>query len=202
MQRGDQMKKQTPKLLALFVIFSVLMVPVIIAYSQAENNVYLPMVYDCANPIYPVFNGDFELGEAGWVIDEFGMAEVIHGIASYMPHGGYLMGYLEDAIWGGYIPSLSQSVTVPEGHPYLAFWWAADTVCDPTSGDRCGTSLLVTVNDLPFDSVKGQLIQPWHESKVDLRDYQGQTVTLGFVNTAMRDTTRIVLDDISFQSCP
>ncbi|HEX9091794.1 MAG TPA: hypothetical protein VF831_09910, partial [Anaerolineales bacterium] len=117
------MKKHFSKLLAIIFIFSVLLYPVIIAYSQAENNVYLPMVYDCANPIYPVFNGDFEQGDAGWVFDQWGMAEVIHGIASYMPHGGYLMGYLPDAIWGGLIPSLGQSVTVPEGHPYLAFWW-------------------------------------------------------------------------------
>jgi len=196
------MKKQISKLLVIIFIFAVLLYPLMIAYSQGENNVYLPMVYDCANPIYPVFNGDFELGEAGWLIDHWDMAEVIHGIGSYMPHGGYLMGYLGDAIAGGYIPSLTQSVTVPASHPYLAFWWAADTVCDATSGDRCGTSLLISVNDLPFDSIKGQLIQPWRESKVDLREYQGQTIAIGFVNPAMRDTTRIVLDDISFQSCP
>ncbi len=193
------MKIHRFKLISILLLCSLLAVQVTFAFSQAENNTYLPTVFNCAGPVYPLINGDFEQGSVGWTFTN--MASVESAIYGFTPRSGIRMGFLSSAVYG-YYPSLQQSLTIPDGYPYISFWWAADTVCGVVSGDRCATKLTIAINDLPVKALSGQLKQPWHASIVDLSAYRGQTVLLSFVNSNYRDATKIVLDEIGFQSCP
>lgn len=196
------MKTYAFKLIGIIILFSVFAYPVNITYSQSDNYQYLPTIDKCSGLDSPVTNGNFEQGTAGWTFDPWGMASVERAIYGYKPIQGNWMVFLPSAIYGGLYPSIQQSVTIPASHPYLSFWWSAHTSCGPISGDRCASFLEIGIDNHPYTASYGEMTQPWHSSTVDLSAYAGQTVLLSFVNANYRDITLIVLDDITFQSCP
>ncbi len=202
------------KCLTTFILILVLFIPqarppisvksapaVPFSCSQTENLLYLPLIQHCPGILEPFPNGDFEQGSAGWTLDQWGMAGVVNSIYGFTPHGGNWMGFLPRAL-AYMFPTIKQSVTIPFYSPYLAFWWSANTSCNPVSGDRCGTRLRISINDVPLPSISAELIQPWHKTVVDLSAYRGQTVLIGFENYNLYDNTQIALDDLSFQDCP
>ncbi len=162
-------------------------------------DIYLPLVMKNAQFIYPLLNGDFELGPDGsW--DEYSkngwnLILPTEGLPSSIPpHSGNW------AVWlgGDYdeTANISQKVTVYSSFPYFHFWyWIA-------SQETCGyDNFYVKVNGiqtLQLDLCSDNNTEGWVEKVVDLSSYSGSTVTLMFeVTTTASTYSSFFLDDVN-----
>lgn len=148
----------------------------------------------------PLVNPDFEAGHTGWTESS------THGWALIMdnselpvtPHGG-LWG-----VWlgGDYsdISYIQQSVTVPVGAPYLAYWhWigSAETTCGADFGGVRVNGSWVSQYNLCTATLTGG----WVHHVVNLSAYTGQSVTLQIrAETNSSLNSNLFIDDVSFQS--
>jgi hypothetical protein len=142
-------------------------------------------------------NGDFEQGHVGWTeYSTYGWDIVMEATSlPVSPHGGSWLAWLG----GDYdeTSSVSQSITIPAGMPYLHYWyWIA-------SEDYCGYdyfwikfgSTTLLTNDLCETNSTGG----WVEGVLNLAAYAGSTNTLKFEATTDSSlNSNLFLDDISF----
>jgi len=150
----------------------------------------------------PGFNGDFELGPAGWSESStHGWPLIINtGFpGSVAPHGGSW------AVWlgGDYddVSTITQSVTVPVGSPYLGYWhWiASEDWCGYDYGSvRVGATLVDALDLCDTNNTGG-----WVHRVMNLSAYAGMTVNLqiGASTDSSLNSNRFI-DDVAFQASP
>lgn len=176
------------------------------ALTTSFEQVYLPVIVRGNNTTGGSFvNADFENGSTGWTeFSQQGVLPLIVDAATLpsgvTPHSG------SKAVWlGGLIDEINyieQTVTVPTGSPYLAYWhWIA-------SEDACGYdfggvvingSAVANVYDLCSSANTGG----WQHHVVNLSAYVGQTVAIQIrAETDSSLNSNLFVDDVSFQSSP
>jgi hypothetical protein len=163
-----------------------------------ESQIFLPLILNGAGtPGSVLINGDFEQGHVGWTeYSTYGWDIVMEATSlPVSPHGGSWLAWLG----GDYdeTSSVSQSITIPAGMPYLHYWyWIA-------SEDYCGYdyfwikfgSTTLLTNDLCETNSTGG----WVEGVLNLAAYAGSTNTLKFEATTDSSlNSNLFLDDISF----
>ena len=160
----------------------------------------------------PLKNGDFEQGSTLWsqqttqpVLLIVDANELKASLPQANPHSGNWVGWL-----GGFNnenATLSQSVTVPVGAPYLIYW---QLIASTEAANECGadvgrvlissvtvpgslTDLCVTTNTYPN----------WQRKSFNLSAYAGQNVTLAFnFRSDFAVESSWLLDDIAFSATP
>ena len=154
-----------------------------------------------------VSNGGFESGALSpWTASGTPATTVSTAQAHTGTHSallGTVTGGTEPAADG----SLSQTITVPAGHPTLSFWYdpgSTDTIC---SGAAC----IYDWQQMQVRNTSGTMLaqplmlcsnsQTWTQVTFDMTPYAGQTVVLWFNvhQDAGGDPTWMYLDDVSVQ---
>ncbi len=151
-------------------------------------------------PASPLDNGDFEQGAVAWgEHSSRGFPIILHldDEEDMLTHGGVW------AAWLGGVhdesAELTQEVTVPADQPYLAYYYLLNSI------DACGfDSAGVTVDGVVVRSYElcgDHSMTGFARAVIDLSDYAGQTVTLGFsIVTDESLVSSFFVDDVSFVS--
>lgn len=168
-----------------------------------ESTVFLPLVmkaYGTA-PVTPLLNGDFEAGRTGWTESSLkGWDLIVNTDEPNMitPHSGSW------AVWLGgdddETATVQQSVSVPPGASYLAYWYvisSEETLCGFDAGWVKINATTVKDYNLCVTANTGA----WVKQVLDLGTYAGQTVTLQFgASTDAAGVSSLFIDDVAFQS--
>ena len=174
------------------------------ALTTSFKRVYLPAILNGNNSTGGSFvNPDFEDGSTGWT--EFSQRGALPLITSSFPSGVSAHSGSK-AVWlGGLTDEINyveQTVTVPAGSPYLAYWhWiASEDICGYDFGGVIinGTTVVDTYNLCSSANTNG-----WQRRVVDLSAYAGQTVAVQIrAETDSTFNSNLFVDDVSFQSSP
>ncbi|MCB0064836.1 MAG: serine protease [Caldilineaceae bacterium] len=163
--------------------------------AQADHTMYLPLIM--MNRYLVLQNGNFEAIHQGWT--EFSLQQqplIVHAAAiSTAARGGSYIAQL--GAGESEVAYIQQRVTVPPTKPILEFWMKI------TSADDCGYDFGGVVLDehvvAQFDLCRSSASADWQRWEVDLRAYQGLTVSLeiraetdGFLNSTL------LIDDVTF----
>lgn len=173
---------------------------------QMTPRAFLPLFVKSDSPInLNIKNGDFEAGNDGsWQVYSYqGFENEIITTSGYpQPHGGQYLAWL-----GGFQneqASISQSVMISSGSPYLHFWYwvdSSDAILHDyfrlyINGNEFFKLMLCTASNT----------YGWKEKVLDLNYYKGQTVEIKFEVTTDEPNpqdeygSNLYLDDISLQS--
>ena len=151
-------------------------------------------------PATPLDNGDFEQGAVAWGEHSLrGFPLILHldDEEDMLTHGGVW------AAWLGGVHNesaeLTQEVTVPADQPHLAYYYLLNSI------DACGFDFAgVTVDGVVVRSYELSDVHSmtgFARAVIDLSDYAGQTVTLGFsIVTDGNLVSSFFVDDVSFVS--
>ncbi|HRQ41279.1 MAG TPA: S8 family serine peptidase [Chloroflexota bacterium] len=171
-----------------------------------DEDIYLPVVLKPAPPPppppppSPIVNPGFESGPTGWTeYSTHGWDLILNSgfPPGVTPHNGSW------AVWLGgdtnEVAYIQQSVTVPAGTPYLAYWnWIA-------SQDACGYDFgSVQVNGTTvhqYNLCTSTNTGGWVKRVVNLGAYSGQTITLRIrATTDSSLNSNLFIDDVAFQA--
>jgi serine protease len=166
------------------------------------HTAFLPLIIDVpyVPPAAPLVNGDFEQGAVAWSeYSSRGFPIITHldDEEDMLTHGGVW------AAWLGGLDNesaeLTQEVTVPADQPYLAYYYLLN------SGDGCGFDSAGVMIDgavvRSYELCDDTSMTGFERAVIDLSDYAGQTVTLGFsIATDESLVSSFFVDDVSFVS--
>ena len=171
----------------------------------ANYKVYLPLIRKDPPPPpppAPLSNGNFESGATGWTqYSTHGWPIIVNSgfPGTVTPHGGSWAAWL-----GGEYDDISyvqQSVGVPAGTPYLAYWhWiASQDACGYDFGGVLVNGSVVDVYGLCTSTNTGG----WVKHVVNLSAYANQNVTLQIrAETDSSYNSNLFVDDVAFQASP
>lgn len=166
-------------------------------------HVYLPLTLNnYSAPPVALVNPGFESGQTGWAEHSTNGFDIIGQSlpSGTSPRTGSWVAWLGGA--PSEVSYIQQSVTVPTGSPYLAYYhWI-------NSDDDCGYDYAYVVVDgasvvNAYDLCVGSNTNGWVKHVVNLNAYAGDTILLqirtetdGFLNSDL------LVDDVSFQASP
>jgi hypothetical protein len=170
--------------------------PTFVPTTPPDRALYLPVLLRLG-PL-PLYNGDFEQGNAGWQESSSGQFRLIFeqsALQEVVPHSGEWAAWLGGK--SGEISELYQQVTIPIETPFLRYWMMIRTTAD------CGTdsaSVLIRTSLLEQFPLCAIGNTDWTAQTIDLSAYAGQTVTLTFRVETDRDQrhSNLYLDDIGW----
>ena len=149
-----------------------------------------------------VQNGGFESGATIWTENSsHGLLPLIFetGLVQLPPQGGTFGAWLCGA--PNEISSLSQQVIVPLGNPFLTYWRWIDSFAP--DGLHEG-QILVNGNIIDkFNLSQTTDTHGWSHQALDLKNFQGQLITLEFrgaCNSPDERISNLFLDSFAFQS--
>ena len=175
-------------------------VPITLTAPQI-NKTYLPLLIGAGSPVHQLENGTFEQGPGkGWSeysANEFGL--IVNDASLQIPaHEGDWLAWL-----GGTddeVAYLWQQVDLPTVDPVLSFWYWILSV------DACGYDYAsVIINHATYawvlDLCAAQASNQWNFGALDLSDFAGQSVQVGFlVQTDSSLVSDFYLDDVAVTS--
>lgn len=192
--------------LLLAISLNVFVSPV---HSDGKYDIYLPLIF---NPVIALPNGDFESGDANWIIEPAG-AQLLFDITALpvgiIPPSGSHAAWLGDHKIPNQASSnaISQPVTVPDSARMLNFSGQLRTVNRQFcfgSGNRVE---VIVEEGLNQEIIFGQPLErisdtySWAPYLISLDQFAGRTVMLTLrVTTSQGCTAEFFFDDFYFSS--